>query len=81
MRRNVNDTLNRKHYDRDLPEHAILAADWMDDLGEHFMPGLPNHPTNINPTNVLINGKGVKIDVSIFFEFCDLSGKAGEIFR
>lgn len=55
---------NAVHYDKDLPEHAVLAADWMDDLGEHFMPGLQGHPTNINPTNVLINGKGVKIDVS-----------------
>lgn len=41
----------------------------MDAYGENFVPGLQNHRTNINPTNVLINGRGVRIDVSKNLKF------------
>ncbi|XP_058451551.1 uncharacterized protein LOC131430517 [Malaya genurostris] len=48
---------NSFRYDFDMPEHTILASDWMHEDGEMFMPGLPSGD-GILPINVLINGKG-----------------------
>lgn len=52
----VNDP-NAKLYDFDLPEHLIVASDWMHVDGEMYMPGLPNGD-GILPVNLLINGRG-----------------------
>ena len=57
---------NVHEYNRDLKEHLIVIAEWMDDLAEMFAPGLPTRGLGITPTNILINGKGTKRDVSIF---------------
>nr|XP_019548835.2 laccase-2-like [Aedes albopictus] len=48
---------NADLYDFDLPEHLIVASDWMHVDGEMYMPGLPNGD-GILPVNVLINGRG-----------------------
>lgn len=48
---------NADLYDFDLPEHLILASDWMHVDGEMFMPGLPSGG-GILPLNLLINGRG-----------------------
>lgn len=48
---------NAHLYDYDLPEHFILASDWMHVTGEMFMPGLPSSG-GILPVNLLINGRG-----------------------
>ncbi|XP_062546347.1 uncharacterized protein LOC134212466 [Armigeres subalbatus] len=52
----VNDP-NANLYDFDLPDHLIVASDWMHVDGEMFMPGLPNSG-GILPVNLLINGRG-----------------------
>lgn len=56
---------NRNLYDMDLKEHLIVASDWMEEDGEMFMPGLVSHPIGIQPTNLLINGKGTVRNVRL----------------
>lgn len=38
----------------------------MEKMGEEFMPGLRSHDIGTQPTSLLINGKGVILDVSEF---------------
>ena len=47
-----------RFYDHDLPDHLIVASDWMEAYGEMFMPGLPTKFPGVQPTSLLINGKG-----------------------
>lgn len=56
--------LNRDHYDLDLPEHLFVLSDWKNEYGESFAPGLQNHETKFIPNSILINGRGVRINVS-----------------
>jgi hypothetical protein len=44
-----------------------VISDWMESSGEDFMPGLRSHPIGIQPTNLLINGKGVIIEANTKF--------------
>lgn len=48
---------NANQYDLKLPEHIILAADWMHEMAEMLMPGYPA-AGGIFPTSILINGRG-----------------------
>lgn len=52
------DDPNKDEYDFDLPEHTVLASDWMHNMAEMFMPGLPTRPNGIKPNSLLINGHG-----------------------
>jgi FtsP/CotA-like multicopper oxidase with cupredoxin domain len=63
VRRPESEDPNRSYFDHDLKEHLIIASDWMDDYSEMFIPGLPDHPVGIQPTSLLINGKGTRHNV------------------
>ena len=65
VRRPFSEDPNVNLYDHDLPEHLFVVSDWSQQSGEDFMPGLIGNPNNLMPTNILINGKAVIIDVSI----------------
>lgn len=65
VRQNLKNDLSSKFYDQDLKEHLIVASDWMRDYAEMLMPGLRSHPTGIQPTNILINGKGIVYNVRL----------------
>lgn len=56
-------------HDYDFGEHVILVADWMHELSEMFIPGLPTRPNGIQPESILINGRGRFIDVSIYMMY------------
>lgn len=64
VRKPFSEDPNVNLYDQDLPEHLFVISDWMMQSAEDFMPGLRNNPNNLQPTNILINGKAVIIDVS-----------------
>ena len=55
------DDPNGGEYDFDLKEHLILISDWMEVVEEQFSPGLRSQA--IQPSNLLINGKGTVIKV------------------
>ena len=56
---------NSKYYTQDLKEHLIVASDWMRESAEMFFPGLRSKRPGVQPTNVLINGKGTVHNVSL----------------
>ncbi|XP_031622396.1 laccase-4-like isoform X2 [Contarinia nasturtii] len=47
---------NADCYDTDLPQHTIIVSDWMNQMGEAFMPGTRNGI--LRPDSILINGCG-----------------------
>lgn len=55
---------NGRQYDFDLPEHLMVLSDWMTDMAEMYVPGLPSRPPGLTPSNVLINGRGKGVNVS-----------------
>lgn len=58
---------NRDYYDEDLQEHVIIVSDSMQLMSEMYEPGLRQDPMGINPDNLLINGKGMRRRVSLYF--------------
>jgi FtsP/CotA-like multicopper oxidase with cupredoxin domain len=56
--------VNSVLYNHDLPEHTIVASDWMNYTADMFMRGNPTLPPGIDPTSLLINGRGVTRNVS-----------------
>lgn len=53
---------NRHLYDYDLPEHLIIANDWMHHLAEEDFPGMVSR--SILTQSMLINGRGRYYNVS-----------------
>lgn len=61
IRQPPSDDPNSYLYDYDLPEHVLLASDWIHDYAEMFVPGLQSRTITIEA--MLINGKGRFYDV------------------
>lgn len=45
-----------KSYDYDLPQHTLIATDWMHAFSDNFLPGIVKRSTLIE--SMLINGRG-----------------------
>ncbi|CRK96923.1 CLUMA_CG010348, isoform A, partial [Clunio marinus] len=50
-------------YDVDSRDYLIVLSDWMHELAEMYVPGLRTHQPGLQPTNLLINGKGTTRDL------------------
>lgn len=55
-------SLGRHFYDFDLPEHVILAADWMHEMAENHFPGMIKR--SLLSQSMLVNGRGRFFNVS-----------------
>jgi FtsP/CotA-like multicopper oxidase with cupredoxin domain len=52
---------NRHLFDFDLPEHFIIASDWMHQMAENYLPGFMKRSSLSE--SMLINGRGNFFDV------------------
>lgn len=63
-------TLSNRHlYDFDLPEHLIIASDWMHHLAEEDFPGMISR--SLLTESMLINGHGRYFNVGQYATFCN----------
>lgn len=63
VRQPIEKVANRQFYDFDLPEHLILASDWMHQMAENHLPGMIRRSSLSE--SMLVNGRGRYFNVSV----------------
>lgn len=65
VRQPIEKVQNSQYYDFDLPEHLILASDWMHSMAENHLPGMARR--SALSSSMLVNGRGRFLNVIFKF--------------
>lgn len=67
VRKPIEAVVNKGNYDFDLPEHLILAFDWMHQMADGHFPGMMRRSSLSE--SILINGRGRYFNVRNILQF------------